>query len=249
MNFKNQLIRTAAASAALALGTVSTSALAATFIADLAPLNGSGVTGTASFTLSDDLTQLTVAIIASGLTPNMNHPGHIHGRFTPSGQPRDSVSPTLAQDTDGDGFIEVAEGAAAYGPIILPLSGLVDAGPEAPGGVLTYTETFNLLDNDIYADAFNRGDLLPLQLRELVLHGMFVPSGPGQGTDGEVNGTNGYLAVLPVASGEIRPAQGMGAVPEPGTWAMMLLGFGAIGFGMRRRKSAEGAKRVRIAYS
>jgi hypothetical protein len=26
------------------------------------------------------------------------------------------------------------------------------------------------------------------------------------------------------------------AVPEPGTWAMMLLGFGAIGFGMRRRQ-------------
>lgn len=28
-----------------------------------------------------------------------------------------------------------------------------------------------------------------------------------------------------------------GAVPEPATWAMMLLGFGAIGFAMRRRQS------------
>ena len=27
-----------------------------------------------------------------------------------------------------------------------------------------------------------------------------------------------------------------GAVPEPGTWAMMLIGFGAIGTGMRRRR-------------
>ena len=27
------------------------------------------------------------------------------------------------------------------------------------------------------------------------------------------------------------------AVPEPGTWAMMLLGFGAIGFSMRRRRT------------
>ena len=27
------------------------------------------------------------------------------------------------------------------------------------------------------------------------------------------------------------------AVPEPATWALMLLGFGAIGFGMRRRRS------------
>jgi hypothetical protein len=29
------------------------------------------------------------------------------------------------------------------------------------------------------------------------------------------------------------------AVPEPGTWAMMLLGFGAIGFSMRRRRSVH----------
>jgi hypothetical protein len=27
-------------------------------------------------------------------------------------------------------------------------------------------------------------------------------------------------------------------VPEPGTWAMMLLGFGALGFAIRRRKSS-----------
>ena len=27
-----------------------------------------------------------------------------------------------------------------------------------------------------------------------------------------------------------------GAVPEPGTWAMMLLGFGAVGYSLRRRK-------------
>lgn len=33
------------------------------------------------------------------------------------------------------------------------------------------------------------------------------------------------------------PGQGAGAVPEPGTWAMMLLGFGAIGFAMRRSKA------------
>lgn len=32
-----------------------------------------------------------------------------------------------------------------------------------------------------------------------------------------------------------------GAVPEPSTWAMMLLGFGAVGFAMRRRRNSIAA--------
>ena len=35
-----------------------------------------------------------------------------------------------------------------------------------------------------------------------------------------------------------------GAVPEPSTWAMMLLGFGAVGFAMRRRKVSTGLIRL-----
>ena len=38
-------------------------------------------------------------------------------------------------------------------------------------------------------------------------------------------------------------------IPEPSTWAMLLFGFGGIGFAMRRRKSAERGQRVRVAYS
>ena len=34
------------------------------------------------------------------------------------------------------------------------------------------------------------------------------------------------------------------AVPEPGTWAMMLLGFGAVGYSMRRRSSYRLAQAV-----
>ena len=33
------------------------------------------------------------------------------------------------------------------------------------------------------------------------------------------------------------PPAGMGAVPEPATWAMFILGFGAIGYAVRKRKA------------
>lgn len=37
------------------------------------------------------------------------------------------------------------------------------------------------------------------------------------------------------------------AVPEPATWAMMLFGFGAVGFAMRRRGQRYGETRIRFA--
>jgi hypothetical protein len=38
-------------------------------------------------------------------------------------------------------------------------------------------------------------------------------------------------------------------VPEPATWGMMLIGFGGVGFGLRRRKASDKAARVRVAYA
>lgn len=37
------------------------------------------------------------------------------------------------------------------------------------------------------------------------------------------------------------PGIGTGAVPEPSTWAMMLIGFGATGYAMRRRRTKVAA--------
>ena len=39
----------------------------------------------------------------------------------------------------------------------------------------------------------------------------------------------------------------LSAVPEPGTWAMMLMGFGLIGWRMRRRRDVSAAKSLRPA--
>jgi hypothetical protein len=49
-------------------------------------------------------------------------------------------------------------------------------------------------------------------------------------------GRGGQFAI----GGTLRQGQNVipGAVPEPSTWAMMLIGFGAIGFSMRRRRQA-----------
>ncbi len=44
------------------------------------------------------------------------------------------------------------------------------------------------------------------------------------------------IGVSAGSSGAIISGQLQAAVPEPGTWAMMLLGFGAIGYSMRRRR-------------
>ena len=49
--------------------------------------------------------------------------------------------------------------------------------------------------------------------------------------------------VFNVRGGNVTPAPG--AVPEPATWAMMLLGFGALGSVLRRKRSTEA--RVRYA--
>jgi hypothetical protein len=48
------------------------------------------------------------------------------------------------------------------------------------------------------------------------------------------------------AFGDFYTADATGAVPEPGTWLMLLLGFGAIGFGMRSRKARHN---VAVSYA
>ena len=44
----------------------------------------------------------------------------------------------------------------------------------------------------------------------------------------------GYTGNFVLARIQLNPSQS--AVPEPSTWAMMLIGFGAVGYGMRRRR-------------
>ena len=178
-------------------------------------LNGSGVTGDAIISFDDETNRITVAISAAGLEPNQVHVQHIHG--FPDGT--NATTPTLAQDDDGDGFVELLEGLDTYGPILLNLSTNHDNGggfdnghshdgglegfPTAPNGNIWFLETYQLPQGDLGADPM-------LALREIVIHGLTVADGVGidaPGVDDEVDGTGGYKLVLPVASGELAQMQ------------------------------------------
>lgn len=179
-------------------------------------LNGSGVTGEAIIGYDIQTQSITVAISASGLEPNQVHVQHIHG--FPDGT--DAMTPTLAQDDDGDGFVELAEGLDTYGPILLNLStdhtnggggdnghshGSVEGFPTAPDGKIWFVENYQLPAGDLPADPM-------LALREIVIHGLTVPAGVGAGTAGEIDGTAGYKLVLPVASGELSQITSLSAL-------------------------------------
>lgn len=225
------------------LCTVSTIASAAPvqYVAVLNDLNGTGASGRVNLTLDTDANTLAVNVKASGLDPDVPHVQHIHGVIG-----GDSVSPPPSADTDGDGFIELLEGAPFYGPIILSLTDDTIPGlggfPTAPNGEIDFSYTYDLLNTPAYSGSFSIAELLPLENREIVIHGAFTDfalednlgGGLGGGIldDGNGNPTpaaRNYNAGLPVLSGTISP------VPLPAGMWLMLAGIGGLGL-MRRKK-------------
>lgn len=54
----------------------------------------------------------------------------------------------------------------------------------------------------------------------------------------------GFFGIIDGSTLTGRTFQPTGAVPEPGTWAMMLIGFGAMGVSMRRRRRTQNLAQV-----
>ena len=52
------------------------------------------------------------------------------------------------------------------------------------------------------------------------------------------NAHENWDGIHPTAAGHMPIADAVSAVPEPSTWAMMILGFAGIGFMAYRRKNA-----------
>jgi hypothetical protein len=113
---RNSLIL-AAASAILCLLPMSAAA-DTTVKAKLVEINGSGASGTATLTATDD-GGLKVVIESQGLLPGVFHPQHIHG----SGHGGNFHCPSVKEaDKDGDGVLTNEEGMGEYGVIFFPLT-------------------------------------------------------------------------------------------------------------------------------
>lgn len=172
---------------------------------DLTALNSSGASGTAVLAImtgEDGVQYLKVAVSVTGATPDVAHIQHIHGTFNEDGTPSDAMSPTLLDDVDGDGIVELGEGVPKYGGVLLSLTDEDGNFPVADAeGNISFVGTYNLSEME------NSADLMPLMLREIVFHGAEVPDGLGEGTEGEVDGgTNGFIPILPASAGEIEAA-------------------------------------------
>ena len=242
--------------AALALP-VASQASTLDYFAKLDPLNGSGVHGRANLKLDTDTYMLKVHLKARGLAPNQLHVQHIHGPIGADGKPAAAVTPSLAggSDLDGDGIIELAEAIPNYGPILLNLQNPTKPGfdgfPTAPNGKINFKYTYDLSNSPAFGDnvltddpddTFSAADLLPLNLREIVIHGGFLSAGQGFG-EGEADGTAGYKTVLPVATGLISPSQSPSPspVPLPASVWLVLAGLGGLGAIKARRSGAPTA--------
>ncbi len=264
--FRKYLLLTACVTA---LGATSATASILTYEATLTPLNNSGVSGmaTARYNTTDNTLQFTVN--ATGLTPEQMHAQHIHGSFSstgctdvaPGGSPLagacldgtvnvDSTLPTLANDIDGDGFLETLEGAPAYGPVLLNLAEASgDPGnlvfPMAnAAGEISFTEIYDLESTDLLFDPLNSidhetEDLFPLSLREYVVHGVFVNNSNAAVTDDmfEIQGpVNAYVPLLPAAAGEFVLVS---EVPAPAILGLFGIGLAGLAYTQRSRRNRK----------
>lgn len=180
--------------------------------ATLTSLNDSGVSGTATFTISDegdleftDDDTFQASITASGLD-DVLHPQHIHA---------DAQCPSASADANDDGYVDVTEGVPSYGAILVPLDGqLTSAASQAntfpQGTSISYNQEVDYddflaayqVEDDDASDAvatLGPNGALALDGRTVVLHGTSedLPSSVAS-LPGLDNTTT-----LPVACGEL----------------------------------------------
>lgn len=166
---------------------------------------------------------------------------------------------TAAADGSFTASFENASPSASFNDLFTPFT-------VAVGGYLSATLTtigiFPKNDVDFTLAQFNgAGGFIPLTITKSPLtsgnktnpdgleFGIVAgqPIGPGtyqlqvKGTAPGTGGNGSYAGTVSFAAG---------AVPEPSTWAVMILGFGAVGFAMRRQRSRNNVKvSYRLAHA
>ncbi len=140
----------------------------------------------------------TFMIQARGLDKGALHLQHVHGTDT---------CPTMADDANNDGYVDLLEGVPKYGPIFISLDANLtdeaqnlDTFPTAPNGEIDYRQSVPVADLLAY-DAVAGGPL-DLEGRHFVIHGVDASTELPE-TVGTLEGVPAQVT-LPVACGEIR---------------------------------------------
>ncbi|GGB30130.1 hypothetical protein GCM10011380_19480 [Sphingomonas metalli] len=240
---------------------------AATFVADLAPSRGETPLGRVTVDYDAGASTIRFRITAAaGALAAGDHQLHLHANYAgnlnigdPLTQQVQALAPALSDDRDGDGVIEVFEaapvigeswwtiatvasaadgsldfdsGVLALGPGMIFLPDPIEIGSPGVSGPDDIDNPYNVDNIGFYRSALDRFDLLAFDI-----HGALDPVGIGA-APGEVDGSDGFESLRPALAGSFATA-----VPEPGTWAMMLLGFGMVGAAARYRR-----RKLAISY-
>lgn len=182
------------------------------FLAELHPLNNSGVEGKVTFKYQEGR-EFLAEVRANGLVPNMVHPQHIHG-FGFEGHIKHAVCPPESAAGD-DGLLTLEDGLPFYGPVLIPLDNELypvsaqDFPMANANGQLNYFEFTELNSLLMSIDETYEGkqtlENLALRKRVVVIHGAFVKD--GQIVSPDTEGAE-YNATLPVACGKIEEVGG-----------------------------------------
>lgn len=168
---------------------------------DPASDGGSNATGRANLALRG--AKVRVLLKASGLSPNLPHAMHIHGKDHP--EVANCPGPNRRVGGVSDSLIETVDGLADYGPILTSFTTTGDTSPDSglalnrfavgkKNGKLTYRRTI-----DLPTEVSQH-----LGEKHIVVHGHDI-DGDGSYDPGPITALGAPLeAELPVACGEIR---------------------------------------------
>lgn len=205
----------AAAFGAALLVVAAAPAMAGTMVFNIDVTSAQGVGGFTPFSFQETFT------LAPGVASGTTNSGDYSGNFTDTGTP---VTAALKAGLD-------LTGASSFSTY--------DLGYFAPGPVFVQGDLFENIFNANGAynqsiSAFGMAGGAP-NLDEAGLAAFFSAQGPmdwyERVQDNNFNVIAGYTGTATLASF----SGGAAAAPEPGAWALMLLGFGTVGMALRRR--------------